>query len=212
MEEFEEDQKETREITIQVLGNEIAELKRRLNHYVEGKQEPLDHYEHAITNYKGISIPIKAPRINGYDRYAIEKLLPQEVYNTKSCRTWEKIKRDFGYRCAITGVKYYEFEHFIPIHTGHGGAYEGNIIPLNWSYNNKKRNKNPFYWFTKMSSISLKRWDDLIGYLAEKNNLSVEEYIEFVNWCFNNPRTIEQLKMVNTPSLELWKHSKTIIL
>ena len=208
-------QKEYHEVVVRNLFEEITELKKRLRQFVGEKQThtKLDHYEYALIDYKDINIPLRAKGIRGYNRYAIEKLLTQEVKNKKDCKLWEKIQKDFGYRCAVTGNKYYEMDHFIPLNTGHGGAYEGNIIPLSSYYNSGKGNKNPFSWF-KMhgNSISLKRWDDLIGYLAEKHDLSVEDYFEFVNWCFANPRTLEKLQKVNTPSLELWKHSKSIII
>lgn len=194
---------------------DITELKKRLRQFVEEKQMqiPLDHYEYALINYKGANLPSKASsiRVRGYNRYEMEKLLPREVRNKKGCKLWEQIQRDFGYRCALTDNKNYEFEHFIPLQIGHGGAYEGNIIPLHWNYNSGKGVKNPFHWFREQNGISLKRWDDLIGYLAEKHNLSVEDYFEFVNWCFANPRTVEDLRKINAPSLELWKRSKTII-
>lgn len=216
IEELNAAEKENRETTIKVLKSETIELKRRLFGYVEETQPPLDHYEFALTNYRGINIPRKALRIYGYNRNAIEKLLPKEIKNNKSCAIWAKIQKDFGYGCAITGIENYDFEHFIPIHTGHGGAYEGNIIPMQAYLNSTKGNKNPFYWFRELQSrrpsLSLKRWDNLIEYLAKKHGLSVEDYFEFVNWCFTNPRTIEQLQLFNTPSIELWKRSKTIII
>ncbi|MFU8691624.1 hypothetical protein ACNA6I_17450 [Rossellomorea sp. FS2] len=214
-EELEEIDKENREITIQVLKLETIELKKRLLNYVEERQQPLDHFEFALTNYKNRDFTKKAPKIWGYNRYDVEKHLPRSVKNNKNCLVWARIQKEFGYGCAITGVNHYDFEHFIPIHTGHGGAYEGNIIPMKWQLNSSKRNKNPFHWFREMQikdpSLSLKRWNNLIEYLAAKNDLSVEEYFEFVNWCFTNPRTAAQLELINSPSIELWRDSKTII-
>lgn len=209
-----ERERERYEVIILRLEDETTELKRRLRQYVEEKQTQLDHYEQALLKYRDKKFLLKAPRIKGYNRYAVEKLLPNEVKNKIGCKLWEQIKKDFDYRCAITGANHFDFEHFIPLHTGHGGSYVGNIIPLHSNLNMRKGNKNPFQWFKDMreershSNITLKRWNDLISYLAGKHNLSIEEYIEFVNWCFTNPRTKEQLEIDNTPSLELWKLTK----
>lgn len=127
-------------------------------------------------------------------------------------RRWEEILDDvFGGACALTGkTDDVHMEHFIPISTGHGGTYEGNVYPLDGSLNSSKRNKNPFEWIERPDIAALvpaDRWNALIDYLAEKHGLTVDEYREFVYWCFDNPRTPEQAARDTKrgiTSLDLW--------
>lgn len=114
--------------------------------------------------------------------------------------------------CELTGLKSdITMEHFIPLSWGHGGEYIGNIYFMNRELNSSKSNKNPFKWIQEMShlkTIKMSKWDELIEKLALENNLSVKEFVKYVNWCGRNQRTLEQLKNDNTASLELWRMRK----
>jgi hypothetical protein len=175
------------------------------------KNLPLDHFEHLILKYEYLPNVKKIERTtNSYDRKAFETALP----NTLGKDGWKCILKEFNNKCALSNLDSdVTFEHFIPISTGHGGTYEGNIIPLNRSLNFSKNNRNPFYWFSKNDfpvGFSIEAWDGLIQLLAKKNKLTTNEYVEFINWCFENPRTLEQIKLDgDNTSLQLWKKAKT---
>lgn len=124
----------------------------------------------------------------------------------------EKVLPCFNYRCALTGAKAdIHLEHFIPNGIGHGGTTVGNCYPLNGSLNSSKRATNPFEWVKReniQDTIQKEMWENLIEYLSSANNLSKKDYERYVYWCFDNPRTIEDLRRDNTPSIELWQRSR----
>lgn len=108
--------------------------------------------------------------------------------------------------CAFTGAKdNLHDDHFIALSTGHGGTYLANIIPLSASLNLSKSNKNPFEWMNDV--------DDVINYeqlansmvtLAYLNGVTLADYIEFVYWCYDNPRKPEDINDDNRDSLAYW--------
>ena len=101
------------------------------------------------------------------------------------------------------------FEHFIPVSWGHGGTYMGNVYLLQDSLNFSKSNQNPFEWIKRKEikkEVDMKSWKKLINYLASRNNLSVDEFKEYVYWCERNKRTAEQVKKDgNISSKKLWR-------
>jgi hypothetical protein len=44
-------------------------------------------------------------------------------------------------------------------------------------------------------------------YLAAQNNLTPQEYREFYDWCFANPRTVDEIKRDQRHSLEIWREA-----
>lgn len=119
----------------------------------------------------------------------------------------------FNGGCALTGVGIEEthIEHFIPSSIGHGDTSVANCYPLEKGLNYSKNKSNPFEWIKRedvRKQISMEKWDRLVSILASKNNLSTSDFKEYVYWCFDNPRTIEDLKEDNTPSLELWRRAR----
>ncbi|HDR4584723.1 TPA: hypothetical protein QCQ71_005388 [Bacillus cereus] len=115
-----------------------------------------------------------------------EYLLPDDITYDEV----EEIKMFFG-GCALTGeTDDIHLDHVIPLATGRIGAVCGNIIPLKGSLNESKRDKNIFEWFKHNKeywNLSQEKFDILIDYLAEQNDMSVEEYKDYVYWCHENP-------------------------
>lgn len=192
--------------------NTNDEILKRYRKFIKSKHsngDILDHFEHMAMNYRFLPKIRSVVRTSGgYNRQEFEKSLPNSIDES----SWDKILHDFDNKCSLSmsedGVSY---EHFIPISTGHGGSYEGNVVPLHLKLNMSKSGRNPFYWFSKNDfpvDFNISEWDKLISYLASKNNLTVEQYIHFVNWCFEFPRTLEQIKRDgNVHSIELWRSS-----
>lgn len=131
-------------------------------------------------------------------------------------RRWEEIVgEDFSGACALTGESDdLTMEHFIPLSIHHGGTYDGNLYPMVKSLNSSKWKTNPFEWIKRpdiSERVPADRWNALVLYLAEKNGLTVEEFREFVYWCFDNPRTPAQAAKDTKrgiTSLDLWRDSK----
>lgn len=96
----------------------------------------------------------------------------------------------FDSKCALSGDSNIHLDHVIPLKVGRGGTVYGNIIPLSYKLNSSKQDKNIFEWFKSTkneNNLSEEKFNDLIAYLAECNNMSVKEYKEYVCWCHNNP-------------------------
>ncbi|MDA8229272.1 MAG: hypothetical protein M0T74_16520 [Desulfitobacterium hafniense] len=106
----------------------------------------------------------------------------------------------YGSDCFLTGSPETGFDnvfdHFIPLSTGHVGAVLGNYIILTPELNSSKGAQNPFEWIKTNSEkykIDMVKWDQLIINNAREFELTVEEYKEFVYWCFENPRDLEEI-------------------
>jgi hypothetical protein len=88
----------------------------------------------------------------------------------------------YGNQCPLTLRRdNLHVDHFIPTSWGHGGNYEGNLVPIHQSLNVGNTNKNPFEWVQQewvMDSFQdLSRWVSLIKHLAEKNQMTEDEFI-----------------------------------
>jgi hypothetical protein len=101
----------------------------------------------------------------------------------------------FGNGCALTNQEdEIQWDHVIPLATGHGGTTFGNMIPLCAGLNKSKSDANIFEWFEsnkKRKKLSRKRFDRLIKWLAEVNGMTVEEYRAYVYECHANPNEID---------------------
>jgi len=118
----------------------------------------------------------------------------------------------FGYRCAVTGdSKNISQEHFIAVNTGHAGTTAANIVPMRQDVNASKHDTNPFVWVRGAADhygISVEKWNEVLSFLAFMNGLEVEEYVDFVNWCYANPRTAEEIKADPRDSVTIWKERR----
>jgi len=98
-------------------------------------------------------------------------------------------------KCLLTNEsKNLNLEHFIPISIGHGGTTFENCYYMEGSLNQSKYNHNPFEWIQTQSEDVQKRFYCLlVPILAKRHGMSVKEFENYVNYCFENPRTIEEL-------------------
>jgi len=122
--------------------------------------------------------------------------------------------------CALTfdtGLN--TVDHWIPLTIGHGGSYYGNVYSLSGRRNYSKREANPFEWFEanrQRFDLDQSRFDALVWRLAAQNGLTPEEFRKFTYWCFENPRTVEQIAEDNArygykkSSLEIWREETGI--
>ena len=103
--------------------------------------------------------------------------------------------KKFRYTCALTGSKTYHLDHVIPIAVGHVGTTFGNIIPLRPDLNVSKHANNVFEWFDRVQErfdLCSDKFAQAIVYLAEVNDMTTEEYREYVYWCHDNPREFDE--------------------
>jgi hypothetical protein len=144
------------------------------------------------------------------NRRAMKNALPNDLTSAE----WLQIKYErFSGSCAVTSLADIktDMEHFIPLDIGHGGTIVENVYPMESRLNNSKNASNPFEWIQRADireRVDLDRWDALVAYLADCNGLTPAEYEDFVNWCFTNPRTVDEVKADgDVTSLELWRQA-----
>jgi hypothetical protein len=147
-------------------------------------------------------------KVNHQRRAARKRLLNNKLSN----EDWLSCLRFFNCACALSDMSgKLDMEHFIALSTGHGGTYLGNVYPLNSSMNQSKGGKNPFEWIRTRPDIDANRFAEVVAYLADLNGLTVDQYRQFVNWCYDKPRAIEQIDSDNrryghlVSSVSLWK-------
>lgn len=101
---------------------------------------------------------------------------------------WESTVKHFNYSCALSGDKEkITMDHFIPISSGKGGTYDGNVYPITSKLNNSKNNRNPFEWFKEygvLHGIRKEKWEQLVEYLASKHDMTNCEFEDYVNSLF----------------------------
>lgn len=130
--------------------------------------------------------------LNTQRRRARKATLP----DTLTIKQQSVIASHFDGGCAVTGSSDYHMDHVIPLACGHGGTIYRNMIPLRADLNTSKKDRNIFEWFEvnkERHSMEQTKFDTLIAYLAEVNEMSTKEYRAYVDWCFDNPRTIDDL-------------------
>lgn len=96
----------------------------------------------------------------------------------------------FEYSCALTGdSENITLDHFIPLVTGKGGTTIENMIPLRADLNFSKNDSNPYEWFAankERFKLSQRNFDAVVSYLAELNEMSTNEYRDYVYKCFDD--------------------------
>ena|SRR5690554_1947506 len=142
------------------------------------------------------------------ERYAMNeakrKARKNKLLDTFTENDRVKLLKRFENECGICGNSYEHLDHFIPIIAGHGGTTVGNMVPMCSRCNLTKQAKNPFEWAETLDYGQKENFDKVVEYLAELNGLMVDEYREFVFWCFENPRDVDEITDENRDSLELW--------
>jgi hypothetical protein len=90
--------------------------------------------------------------------------------------------------CALTGDTIdIHWDHAIPLATGQCGTTFGNMIPLRRDLNQSKNDSNIFEWFSvnkERFNVSQSKFDILIEWLAEVNDMTIEQYKTHVYKCF----------------------------
>ncbi|PFE80023.1 hypothetical protein CN333_00045 [Bacillus thuringiensis] len=95
--------------------------------------------------------------------------------------------------CSLTRDTDIHWDHVIPLTTGHGGTIFGNMIPLRSDLNESKNGSNIFEWFEanrQRFELSQAKFDRLIAWLAAVNEMTAEEYRDYVYWCHANPNDV----------------------
>jgi hypothetical protein len=99
----------------------------------------------------------------------------------------------FNNTCALTGDTNWTWDHAIPINSGHGGTIKENMYPLRGDLNSSKNDANIFEWFKRNQerfNLEDMKFNRLIVYLADLNDMTPEEYREYVYFCHENPNEI----------------------
>jgi hypothetical protein len=113
-----------------------------------------------------------------------------KVNDLASTMTLEQRQKALGEqngKCILTHMKdNLSVDHFTPLSwkTGLGDSYE-NIIYLDRNINISKGNRNPFSWIrTQDREIKKRFYNDLVPMLANRNDMTVKEFEEYVNDSF----------------------------
>jgi transposase-like protein len=129
-------------------------------------------------------------------RRAVEHSLPNHITSGEV----RKITRNIG--------KGYHLDHFIPLAIYHGGSYLENLIAIPSEWNASKGAKHPFEWadlfFVDDENGKLVFYEKA-SELATLNGLTFDEYRAFVDWCFANPRIIDEVRNDDRYSIEIWR-------
>jgi hypothetical protein len=116
--------------------------------------------------------------------------------------------------CALTGLTgVINVCHFIPLKWGHGGSYKGNIFLGLEKLNLEMRTRNPFEWFNDKANakkLDMDKINALISRLASENNLSINEFREFIYWCEQHKRTLEEVRLDPRPSINIWREQRSL--
>lgn len=188
-----------------------------------GKWKPREAYHTAQTNRDGLEIRCKECHAEHVKRYAQKYPERQQIYKAKrralkialpndlTPEEWRFIRYEcFDNRCALTGKrKKLSMDHWIAISTGHVGTVVGNVYPLNRYLNSSKGDANPFEWVKRPDvarKIDPDMWHRLILFLAKQWGMDPEEFRAFTYWCYENPRTAEQIEHDgNVRSIDLFR-------
>jgi len=136
------------------------------------------------------------------NRREMAEALPGE----HSDETWRTVRNAYGWNCAFTRSERVAIDHFIPVAIGHGGTYEANLIPLDFSLNTSKQHYHPSRLHQR-HGVSLESYTSVVCYLATLNGLTSAEYEAFIDWCFANPRTVEEVRADRRHSIEIWREA-----
>lgn len=193
--------------------NREAILAKDKKRYESRKEERLTYYkEYAKNNEARIKEIKRRYYLRNKDKcifraYRRKMAVKKSSFRlTKSCIP--SIIQEFKGVCALSGDADTHLDHFIPISTGHGETSRYNLILLSAHLNLSKSDRNPFEWAESLTDDQRIRFDKVVEYLADLNGLTVSDYREFVFWCFENKRGIEEINDSNRDSLQLWKRIK----
>ncbi|WP_298833990.1 hypothetical protein [uncultured Planococcus sp.] len=78
------------------------------------------------------------------------------------------------------------------------------MVPLNATLNESKHARNPFEWITEQDIALLPKFEAVIEYLSGINGLTSSEYRDYVYWCFDNRRSIDEVLADKRYSVDIW--------
>ncbi|MEH7248733.1 hypothetical protein V7114_18315 [Neobacillus niacini] len=101
-----------------------------------------------------------------------------------------KTLKQYSYSCALTGTENnLQADHIIPLVTGHASNFFENILILKRDLNVSKNGRNIFDWAVQEHEhlgFTLTRFNEVMTEVALRSGMTLEEYKEYVNWCFDN--------------------------
>lgn len=136
------------------------------------------------------------PKLNPIDRKStlIRKARLAALINDFTDEEESLLRSKFGNKCALTGKSVpLHMDHVIPIVIGHGGTTLSNMLPIWQRINSSKGAKNIFVWYEENGErfgVCPDRFTEVIEYIAELNEMTTEEYREYVYECHANPNEI----------------------
>ena len=126
--------------------------------------------------------------LQNHRRMARKRNLPNDFTESDMQETLKK----FEGKCALTGEECdIHWDHVIPLSTGHGGTVSWNMLPIKSSLNVSKGDRHIIEWFEdnkNVYNLSETRLRESFEYLANLKGVSVESYIKYIDWCFENKK------------------------
>lgn len=184
------------------IKNRERRLKKRKERYAENREHELAiNREWAARHKDRFKIYTRRWRANNPEKARAIKLTRRSKemslpYNFEEEDMEFILSRFKG--CALTGEpEKIHWDHVIPLSVGRGGTIRENMIPLRADLNISKSDRCIFDWFAdnrERFGLSQRKFDELIEYLADINGMTVEEYEEYVRWCHDNPRSIDEIE------------------
>ena len=146
-----------------------------------------------------------AIKVRDHNRRAMKKALPHDI----TADDLKTVSEVFHGHCAYTGkpIEEHHDDHVIPLGVGYGGSIVSNMVPAEASINESKKAKNVFEFVDSLETQGVNTtyfYDVTLPYIVEEyreyiedEDLYTEEYVEYVNYCHDNPRTVEEVEAEN---------------
>ncbi|MFE8701200.1 hypothetical protein ACFYKX_11395 [Cytobacillus sp. FJAT-54145] len=154
--------------------------------------------------------PLEIQRVTSHNKQSQAKGLEGNLHVAE----WEDILNHFGGRCPFTGTYDISMDHFVPESLYHAGTFVGNVFPLHPSLNASKQDQNPYLWIQKQSLAYQEVFEHVVTFLADSLNMTLDEFREWVFWCFAHPRTPKDVskdhKRGYVSSLSLFHHHQRL--
>jgi|SRR5699024_111985 len=102
--------------------------------------------------------------------------------------TYEELTETLDYfkGCALTGdTENVSWDHVIPLNASYGGTTSKNMIPIRNDLNASKGFNNLISWHrwaVDIYGLNPQKLDELLKYLADKNEMSIKEYRSYIDY------------------------------
>jgi hypothetical protein len=128
-------------------------------------------------------------RERGHPGNARRKERLDRLLNTWTIAERESALEYFG-GCAFTGsIENIQFDHVIPISTGHAGTVVWNMLPMTAELNLSKSTKHVVVWFHENKerlNLDDSRFNRALEYLADAGGFELDDFLEYNDWCHDN--------------------------